>query len=395
MSEQRKSYLEGGTVLTWADVDRLSGGTRKTLTSFTISEGVIRIGQHAFSNCVSLISVTIPDSVTEISDFAFRNCAHLASVSFPSGLKKIGESAFQDCCGLEEAELPPSLETIGNVAFFRCKKLRKIILPDSIVSIGMHAFTQCDQLELIAADSKPNPYIHAFLDDWKKQRNTVILSSPHHGLKYYPLTQPDEGMEVYHECVNWGKEKPALESIVDVEVTYPFCCTKGDLFVSSFGRKEYIQGRLLEILSIESERAVIRAEIVSTGNWLSFVKRLSRDEIEKLEWQDYKIQPDMTYYSFVSPLDEKKFFELTFVSQFDMTFASVIYTDEDDVDHCVQSYSKYDKIDCICYHDKVIGLHRYCPFMNPRKIKIYKPELPEYDNLLPRYMNPSPRSKKR
>ena len=94
MSEQRKSYLEGGTVLTWADVDRLSGGTRKTLTSFTISEGVIRIGQHAFSNCVSLISVTIPDSVTVISDFAFRNCAHLASVSFPSGLKKIGESAF-------------------------------------------------------------------------------------------------------------------------------------------------------------------------------------------------------------------------------------------------------------------------------------------------------------
>ncbi len=78
--------------------------------------------------------------------------------------------------------------------------------------------------------------------------------------------------------------------------------------------------------------AVIRAEIVSTGNWLSFVKRLSRDEIEKLEWQDYKIQPVLTCYSYVTPLDEKNIFELNFVSQFDVRSAQVIYTDEDEVD---------------------------------------------------------------
>ena len=369
---QKTAQRNPSTVLSREDVDRISCDARETMMSFTIPEGVTSIGKGAF-----------------------RGCSSLTSVSFPSGLKTIGESAFQDCSRLEEAELPPSLEAIGNVAFFRCKKLRKVILQDSIVAIGMHAFTQCDQLELIAADSKPNPCIQAFLDDWEKQRNTVILSDPYYGLKYYPLTQPDEGICVYHECVKWGKEKPALESIVDVEVTYPFCCTKGDLFASSFGRKEYIQGRLLKILSIESGSAVIRAEIVSTGNWLSFVKRLSRDEIEKLEWQDYKIQPVLTCYSYVTPLDEKNIFELNFVSQFDVRSAQVIYTDEDEVDHCVQSYSEYDKIDSIWYHDEVIGLHRYCPFMNPQRIKPLRPELPEYENLLPRYMNPSPRSKKR
>ena len=86
-----KSYLEGGTVLTPEDVDRLSGGTRETMTSFTIPEGVASIGHDAFRDCTSLTSITIPDGVTKIQMNTFENCVHLTSIVIPDTVYDIGE----------------------------------------------------------------------------------------------------------------------------------------------------------------------------------------------------------------------------------------------------------------------------------------------------------------
>ena len=390
-----------------------------SLEVVTIPEGVTSIGIWAFSHCTSLKNVTIPNSVTKIAEgvfsgcdhlqcvsflnridtipsFTFRFCTHLTRIMLPSGLKKIGQSAFLNCCELEEIELPSSLESIAEIAFFRCKKLRKVVLPDSVSFIGKHAFTQCDQLHAISIRGKTNPCIQAFLRDWENQRETVILYNPYWGrVIYEPLDQPDDGMGVYvyNGYVDWGKEKPAVKSIVDVQVKYPFCCAKGDLFVSSFGQDEFIQGRLLEILSMYISNAVIRAEVVSIGNPLSFVKRLSKDAIDKLEQQDYKIQP-LAYKSGIevrfSAINDKMFC-LSFIAYggSDMWLANLIYTDEDGVDHIVQSSNNDYEINIIKYGDEVIGLHKYCPFGQGRRSRPIRPESPEYENLLPRYITSS------
>jgi len=83
MSGQKKSDLEGGTVLTREDVDRLSGGARRAMTSFTIPEGVMKIDDHAFEDCLKLTNVTIPDSVTYIGDDAFYGCDQLTAIVQP------------------------------------------------------------------------------------------------------------------------------------------------------------------------------------------------------------------------------------------------------------------------------------------------------------------------
>ena len=61
----------------------------------TIPEGVLSIGNYAFSGCSSLISVTIPSSVTSI-----------------------GMEAFWDCASLEKVYCKPTTPPIGGYAMF-------------------------------------------------------------------------------------------------------------------------------------------------------------------------------------------------------------------------------------------------------------------------------------
>lgn len=55
------------------------------------------IGNHAFSECTSLISVTIPYSVKNIGEFAFYGCSNLEKVTIPKSVSEIGYDAFYNC----------------------------------------------------------------------------------------------------------------------------------------------------------------------------------------------------------------------------------------------------------------------------------------------------------
>ena len=84
--------------------------------NLSIPEGVTKIGDYTFYNCIELESATFPDTVTEIGNNAFSGCRNLQTVNLPDCLTKIGDAAFSGT-DLEVVMLPESTKTIGAYAF--------------------------------------------------------------------------------------------------------------------------------------------------------------------------------------------------------------------------------------------------------------------------------------
>ncbi len=64
------------------------------MTSITIPEGVISIGNYAFYGCSALTEITLPQRLTSIGEQAFSGCSVLTSITIPEGVTSIGAMAF-------------------------------------------------------------------------------------------------------------------------------------------------------------------------------------------------------------------------------------------------------------------------------------------------------------
>lgn len=120
------------------------------LTSVTIPSVVTSLGKNIFRDCKNLREVTILDGITIIEDFAFSGCTGLTSISIPSTVKSIGYSAFSGCTGLTSFTIPSSITTIGNDAFSGCTGLTSITIPSGVTSIGNMTFYNCSGLTSIS-----------------------------------------------------------------------------------------------------------------------------------------------------------------------------------------------------------------------------------------------------
>lgn len=82
----------------WRDVDYYING--ELVTDLNIPDGIINIGDYAFSGCKSLKTVTISSNVERIGIDAFRDCSNLKSITIPDSVTEIGEGwneAFKGC----------------------------------------------------------------------------------------------------------------------------------------------------------------------------------------------------------------------------------------------------------------------------------------------------------
>ncbi|MGN0235753.1 MAG: leucine-rich repeat domain-containing protein [Paludibacteraceae bacterium] len=111
--------------------------------AFIIPNGVVKIGDYAFSGCSALISIIIPNSVTNIGDRAFEDCSSLTSITIPNGVTSIGDRAFEGCSALTSITIPNSVTSIGDRAFEDCSSLTSITIPNGVISIGDRAFEGC------------------------------------------------------------------------------------------------------------------------------------------------------------------------------------------------------------------------------------------------------------
>ena len=109
------------------------------LTSVTIPNGAVSIGDCAFSYIRSLKSVTIPNSVKYIGGEAFIN-ARLTRVEIPNGVKYIGNHAFYCTC-VESVIIGSGVEFIGDCAFgAHYSYLKNVTLGCRVKHIGDCAF---------------------------------------------------------------------------------------------------------------------------------------------------------------------------------------------------------------------------------------------------------------
>ncbi len=139
--------------------------------TYTIPEGVTRIGDIAFAyckvesvalpstltaigyasffGCRDITEIVIPDGVTNIGFEAFRFCTSLADIMLPKALNSVPAYVFDECGSLTVIDIPPNVRYIGNCAFRNCVSLTEIGIPARLRTILYDAFENCGALSLV------------------------------------------------------------------------------------------------------------------------------------------------------------------------------------------------------------------------------------------------------
>lgn len=120
-----------------------------TITSITIPDKIVEVGEFAFSNS-QLVSITFGNGANLLPSGVLKNCEKLESLILPNTLEEIGDSFAEGCTKLRNFEFPSSLKSIGERAFATCNLLTSVVLPEGLHCIGYQAFNDCKNLTNIS-----------------------------------------------------------------------------------------------------------------------------------------------------------------------------------------------------------------------------------------------------
>ena len=137
---------------------------------------VTRIGELAFWDCFYLKNITIPNGVVSIGNQAFTQCG-LVSITIPDSVTSIGNRAFRRCSLLKSITIPDSVTSIGREAFSYCESVTNITIGDGVTSIGDGAFQYCSRLTLITFQGvAPTVAPNAFKYNGSTAKNKAVVS---------------------------------------------------------------------------------------------------------------------------------------------------------------------------------------------------------------------------
>jgi hypothetical protein len=130
-----------------AQFDYVTNNGMITITKYSGSRGAVAIprtinglpvtsiANNAFSFIVignmpvfvadKLTSVTIPNSVISIGDRAFLRCSRMTNLTIGNNVTSIGNDTFRECTGLTNLTIPDSVTSIGAEAFAFCDSIGK------------------------------------------------------------------------------------------------------------------------------------------------------------------------------------------------------------------------------------------------------------------------------
>ena len=95
--------------------------------TYTIPDGVTRLGGDAFANNPYLLSVQMPNSVAYMAFGIFSNCKSLKSVQLSENIKYISAYTFESCDNLRFLDIPESVTGFAE-SVFRWSPLETILI---------------------------------------------------------------------------------------------------------------------------------------------------------------------------------------------------------------------------------------------------------------------------
>ena len=122
---------------------------------------VTSIDRDAIKRESALTSITIPNTVLWIGEWAFYDWENLTSVTLPGSLRRIERGVFNNCKSLKQITLPEGITQISPLAFGDCENLTSIVLPSSIDFISTSAFDNCNSLKTVTVKSATPIEIYA------------------------------------------------------------------------------------------------------------------------------------------------------------------------------------------------------------------------------------------
>ena len=141
------------------------------------------IGKNAFYKCNKITSITIPDNVIKIGEDAFSECP-IETATIPAiACEHIKNSALKTVYII-------SGENIIDDAFRGCDSLISIIIPESVTSIGSYAFFGCSSLTSVYYKGTSLEYDKIIFGDNSTFDNSNIY--------YYSETEPTESGNYWH-----------------------------------------------------------------------------------------------------------------------------------------------------------------------------------------------------
>lgn len=114
-----------------------------------MGDGVLTVGDSAFSFCPKLREVKLGNKVLLIGTGAFESCELLVRVNIPDSVRRISNGAFNFCIFMHDIHIGGSVAEIGDSAFKDCQRLKVVNLPASLKKIGGSAFLNCYSLRLV------------------------------------------------------------------------------------------------------------------------------------------------------------------------------------------------------------------------------------------------------
>ena len=224
---------EGTLVINKNSFNDDTSGDYSGLTSVTIPNSVISIGEGAFLYCTGLTSVSIGSGLTSIGINAFRKCSHLKEVHIsdlaawcnilfdpegptmcsanplsvarhlylndeeiknlviPEGVVNINDYSFYNCSGFTSVTVPNNVTSIGMYAFSYCSGITTVTMGNGVSSIGYRAFRGCSRLNEIYCYAEETPDVES--NAFPANVNEILL------------VVPDDAVEKYKSHSVWGQ----------------------------------------------------------------------------------------------------------------------------------------------------------------------------------------------
>lgn len=154
------------TTITAATIGENAFYACSKLKTVKISADVNQIAYNAFRNCSALLSIEVDhdnESYSSVDGTLFnkdktvliRYPAALSESKYiiPNGVVEIGDFAFSFSNNLTEVIISETVTDIGSYAFSNCANIETLYIPKNITTIGMYAFSSLSNLKSIVMQS--------------------------------------------------------------------------------------------------------------------------------------------------------------------------------------------------------------------------------------------------